>query len=110
MSAVTVVGNAPLSVLSPAVMRSVSVTDFLSSLADRVTRGFSALSQSAERGGHTIATATVIAGFRRNGKPSVHKFEHLKKRVVLVSAQLKTLRLLDESENNPHPGRKQETA
>ncbi|WP_231750727.1 alpha-E domain-containing protein, partial [Mycobacterium sp. NAZ190054] len=65
MSALTVLGRSPLSA-PPAVMRSVSVTDFLSSLADQVTRGFSALSRSAERRGHTIATATAIARSRRN--------------------------------------------
>jgi hypothetical protein len=64
MLVVTVLGSSLLSVLSPAVMRSVSVTDFLSSLADQVTRGFIASSRSTEREGHTIATATVIAGIR----------------------------------------------
>jgi hypothetical protein len=36
------------------------------------------------------------------GKSTVHEIEHLKRVVVLVSAQAQTLRLLDESENSPH--------
>jgi hypothetical protein len=40
----TGLGETPLSLLPPAVMRSVSVTDFLSFPADQVTRGFGAVS------------------------------------------------------------------
>jgi hypothetical protein len=51
------------SVFSPAVMSSVSVTDFLSSLADHVIRGFVAFSQIAEcaQSSTLIDSATVIA-------------------------------------------------
>jgi hypothetical protein len=54
----------------------------------------------------TVAPATVIAGIR-GGKANRHPREELV--CVLVSAQVKTMRLLDESENNPHWCRKQET-
>jgi hypothetical protein len=50
--------------------------------------------------------ATVMAGIRGD-VANRHPREELV--VVLVSAQVKTMRLLDVSENNPHPGRKQET-
>ena len=55
-SGVKAFGSSPVSALPPDEMRSVSVTDFLSSLADQVTRGFHTSSRTAERGGHTIAT------------------------------------------------------
>ena len=64
-SAVTGFDSSPLWVLPPAVKRSVSVTDFLSSLAGLVTRGFGAFSRGAQRHGHTIASATVMSGIRR---------------------------------------------
>jgi hypothetical protein len=42
------------------------------------------------------------------GEPSVHEIEHLRRVVVLVSAQVQKLRLLDDSEDNPHPCSKQD--
>jgi hypothetical protein len=54
----------------------------------------------------TVDSATVIAGIRgcvANRRPQ----EELV--VVLVSAQVQTLRFLDGTEDNPHRCRKQET-
>jgi hypothetical protein len=48
VSGVTGLGSLLLSVLSPAVTRSVSVTDFLSSLADQIKPGFIAFGKIAE--------------------------------------------------------------
>ena len=54
----------------------------------------------------TAGFATVMAGIR--GDMAIrHPREELV--FVLVSAQVKTMRLLDESENNPLWCRKQET-
>ena len=54
----------------------------------------------------TVGSATVIAGIRGIGEPSSTR--RINEVVVLVSAQAQTLRLPDGSEDNPHPGGKQE--
>jgi hypothetical protein len=69
-------------------------------------RGFVALSHVTDCEAATVESATVMAGIRGD-MANRHPREELV--VVLVSAQAKTMRLLDDCENNPLRGRKQET-
>jgi hypothetical protein len=106
-SEVTLLGSSTESELLPAVTRSVSVNGFpfLPPL-NTSSEGFFALSQLADCEAATADFATVMAGIRGD-KANRHPREELV--FVLVSAQEKPMRLLDESEDSPLPGRKQET-
>ena len=106
-SEVTLLGSSTESALLPDVTRSVSVNGFpfLPPL-NTSSEGFFALSQLADCEAATADFATVMAGIRGD-KANRHPREELV--CVLVSAQEKPMRLLDESEDSPLPGRKQET-
>ena len=104
-SVVTELDSLWFSVLSSAVTRSVSVTDFLSSLADRIKPGVRCI-QPNRRVLPTIDSATVIPHDLPFKWRTIVPEKNLV--FVLVSTQTQRLQLLDAVENNLLRCRKQE--
>ena len=95
-SGVTVFGRSPLSVLPPAVMRSVSVTDFLSSPAFSTCGGFWHSAESLFARHHRYRCQLDGRRGRRYGVNRLSTESSSKISViVLVSAQKCSLQLLD---------------